>query len=207
MGELRIRALACVLREDGAPVIAWETIEAAIHAWIVAGSGLAGTHVYWADRGDVPSGTRIVMRSSTVDGESHDWIDRESPEDPDPGEELLYVLRGPRIVTLSLQCIGGDEHGSDQCLAILEAAITKRRLPSIARALSLAGVGFGKVGRSQAIPGNRSTVFEPRAVIEIPLHLASEVSEPGPSIAHVEVERDIEELVVETLWVPDPPDP
>ncbi len=57
--------------------IKWSTVEDAIWAWIVAGSGLAGDHVTWAQQtAPRPSGEFISMRLTVLSRSGRDWLDR-----------------------------------------------------------------------------------------------------------------------------------
>lgn len=55
----------------------WTTIENAIQAWIVFGSGLASDHVIWAEQtAPRPTGEFISMRMHILDHPGRDWLDR-----------------------------------------------------------------------------------------------------------------------------------
>jgi len=57
--------------------IPWTTVEDAIQAWIVAGSGLAADHVIWSDQGGPrPVGQYVAMRVSILANRGRDWLDR-----------------------------------------------------------------------------------------------------------------------------------
>ncbi len=180
-------------------------IENAIWAWIVAGSGLDEQNVIWAGRGPSPSGMHIAMRLAVTDAPGHDWVDRAATDEGD----ITYTVRGPRIATLTLQCIApidGPESGETTCAGILDRALQVRMLPSVAADLDAGGVGVGRIGPIRAVPGIRSQLFEPRAVVEITLHMTAEVSEIGAAIEHVEVEGDVDDgALTISGWVPDAP--
>lgn len=51
-------------------------LEDAIHAWIVAGSGLAAGQVIWyGQNGPAPSGTYITVRMRSIRPTGNDWVD------------------------------------------------------------------------------------------------------------------------------------
>jgi hypothetical protein len=70
---------------SGTTGIAWTTVEDAIQAWVVAGSGLASDHVVWADqpgqsgapRPPRPAGAFIEMSLAVAPAQGYDWYDRE----------------------------------------------------------------------------------------------------------------------------------
>lgn len=55
---------------------AWTTIEDAIHAWIVAGTGLAASAVIWeAQAAPRPTGAYVSMRLGGMEARGVDWLD------------------------------------------------------------------------------------------------------------------------------------
>ena len=105
-----------------------------------------------------------------------------------PGAEVLSRLRGPRQAILTLQCFagaptGGAPTGATSPIAILHDAISSYRLESRETALTAAGIGIGWVESIQSIDGIVNTVrFEPRAIAQVHLHLASEIIETSTYI-------------------------
>lgn len=178
------------------------TEENAIHTWVTQASGLAADHVLWEGRHPYPSGAWILMRVDAGGTFGRPWISRA----PSGVDEILYKAQGLRRATLRLQLIDGAEGGEASCVALLELVLRKRILPSFAQALSAGGVGVLTEGPVQWIPATRANgeIFEPRAVVDIELTHASEVSEVGPAIKHVELEGNVG-FGDETTWVPDPP--
>lgn len=185
------------------------TVEDAIWSWVVAASGLAADRVIWADRGPVPAELFFSLALGDILPVGQDSLDRDLVVDPAPGaDELRYVVRGPRLVTLTIQCLpaqGDAETGTGRCTALLGQVLTKRRLPSIAAGLSAAGIGFGPPAGARWVPGSFDGRFEPRAVVDVTIHLAEEISETAPTIRHVEIETVIDEGAPLTDWVPDAP--
>ena len=176
--------------------------ENAIHEWVRLASGLPADHVLWEGRHPYPSGTWILMRVTGSRDFGAPWVDRKATA----GDNVEYTARGLREARLELQCIAGDEGGEASCVALLEDVIGKRLLPSHRTALSAAGVGLGAVAPVRWIPAGREALFEPRALVEIAVNLASEASETGPAIKHVEVEGTVDGNVI-TFWTPDAPPP
>ncbi len=183
------------------------TEENAIHAWVTQASGLAEDHVLWEGRHPYPSGPWILMRVRASGTFGRPWLSREASG----VDEIEYKAQGLDQATLQLQLIDGDEGGETACVALLKTVLRKRILPSFALALSAGGIGFLREGSVQWAAGSTAggEIFEPRAVVDIELTLASEVSEVGPAIKHVEVEAEVTHagviVATETTWVPDPP--
>lgn len=178
------------------------TAENAIHQWVRLASGLSADRVLWEGRHPYPPGTWILMRVSGSRDFGAPWVDRARSGDDD----VEYTARGLRAVTLELQCIAGAEGGETSCVALLEQVIQKRILPSHRAGLSAAGVGVGACGAARWLDAKRDELFEPRAVVEVELNLASEVSEIGPAINHVNVEGSAGDADV-NVWTPSAPPP
>jgi hypothetical protein len=177
------------------------TAENAIHEWVRLASGLPAEAVLWEGRHPYPPGTWIQMRVTSSRDFGAPWVDRAKS-----GNDVVYTARGLRTELLELQCIDGAEGGESSCVSLLDLVIRKQLLPTYRAALSLAGVGVGAAGPVQWIPGKLEDRFEPRAVVTIQLNLASEVSETGPAIEHVEVEGQVADANVD-VWSPDAPPP
>jgi hypothetical protein len=179
-----------------------QTEEDAIATWVTQASGLDAEHVHWEGRHPYPSGTWILMRARAGGTFGKPWLSREPAVD----DQIEYKAQGLDQVTLQLQVIDGAEGGESACVALLKTVLRKRYLPSNSMALSAGGVGFLREGTVQWAPASTADgrIFEARAFVDVELTLASEVSELGPAIKHVEVERNIG-FGAETTWVPDPP--
>jgi hypothetical protein len=154
--------------------IAWTTVETALHAWIVASSGLAANHVIWAQQnGPRPDGAFITMRLTTVRSVGKDWL-----EAIETAGLVTMRARGIRQGILSIQCFGGAAVGSAGSTQILDLVVSKSTLPSIRDALQLAGIGLAKLGAVLSTDGViNTTVFEPRATLEARFFLSQEVTE------------------------------
>lgn len=162
-------------------------VEDAIYAWVVAGSGLAAGQVIWAPEatggGPAPSGTYISMRWLDINRVSDDWtIPR------DVGGQIIHHVRGTRHPTLELTCFAGARYGAGRAAQILDRVLTAIRLPTVAAALRAGDVGIGKRGKIRVASGQRSSMFDPRAIVEVGLHTTIDISEPGHSIERAEYE-------------------
>jgi hypothetical protein len=182
--------------------VEWTARENAIHAWVSQATGLAADHVLWANRKPVPNETWAQLTVDGLERFGRDWLERTAV-----GDDVRYNARGLRSVTLQIQLFEGDELGETSCVALLDRVISALGLPSVAAALAAAGVGVGAHSAVRYVPGRRNTAFEPRAVIEFTLNFASDLSEVGPRIKHVEVEGALDDVGTTSTWSPESPTP
>lgn len=181
----------------------WVTIEAALHAWITAASGLS-TVVWSGQKSPRPTSAWISLQLLSVREVGADWVDVLDAAVPAPGAEIEHRARGMRECTLSVQCFGGAA-GVNSATARLEAVRSAARLPTRQAALTAAGVGLSSFGPVQSIGGMLgSSVFEPRATLQIVFYATSEVVELGTFIEFVEVESLDSG---ESIYVPENPSP
>ncbi len=157
------------------------SLEDTVHTWVVAGSQLAADHVIWGGRGPAPAGPYIELALHDVQRVANDWIDPRLESG-----QVMYHVRGVRQVTLELTCIAADRYGEARPQAILDRVLTVE-LPSVAAVLRRAGVGIGARGPVRAIPGVRSGLFDPRAIAEVELYVASDLAERGSAIKRVSI--------------------
>lgn len=172
------------------PAMVWSTIEAAIHAWVVAGTGLSASAVLWAQQA-APEGAAAyaTIRPMALQRIGQDWIDVTDAAVPAAGAEIKHNARGVRVLTLVVTVYKGGHRGTTSPLARAEGFVAAARLPLRREALNAAGVGVGSFGPVQSIDGVVGlTTFEPRAMVEARLNLASEVSELGTYIESCEIE-------------------
>lgn len=157
------------------PAIAWDTIRPAIQKWIAAASGRDVNHVIWADDGgDQPDPPYISLSLPATTSHGTDWrVYDDAPEDPPAaGAELRVRSQGMRSTVLTVQCYCAPKT-TNQASAMLEDVVGSIALN--ADELDAAGFGFGDVGPIRAINGSRNGVLEPRAIVEITLHMGSEI--------------------------------
>ncbi len=173
------------------PVPTQATIEDALVTWIAAGAGISEDNVSWTqERGPGTKGCYIAI---TLGGEVEvggDWTEVRdlAAEDRAPGADVAIVLKGPRTRSLKLECFaGGDPWVTARPEAKLARALKARNLPSHSQALRAAGVGFGPIGPVTVQGIERSKIFESRAIVEMTLHVVSEISELGTWIERVEI--------------------
>lgn len=170
----------------------WSAVENALSVWALAATGLP--IVKGGQEGPRPTtGPHVVMTLLDVAPSGVDWVDAEEVEDPEPGAEIAHIARGMRVATLRVECFagGGDaalpSKGSTSPLAKLERMIGMAAMPTRLDALEAAGVGLLSIGVAQSIPGVLVASFEPRAMFEVRVSLASELTELGTYIQATEV--------------------
>lgn len=177
------------------------TIEDALHAWVVAASGLAASSVLWSDYEQPrPSGAYIALRLSNVRQIGQDWYHVTNAPAPAAGAEIVTTVWGKRAATLTLQAFGGAPTGTTSPAALLDAVRTKATLPTIRNAINVAGVGIAQFGPVQVVSaGLGSSAFEPRAVMPVELNLTATASEFATFIETVEITDEItdDEFTVE----------
>jgi len=171
-------------------MISWVAVEDALHAWVVAGSGLPASKVVWSQQSVARASVPFVsLRIANLSRQGHDWLEVVDAPSPEAGAEIVHRSRGPRQLTLSLQAFAGAATGSLAAIAILEGIIAAANLPSRRDALNDAGVGVASFTPVLSLDGIVSTVlFEPRATIDVLCHVTSEVAEFGTYISTVEAE-------------------
>lgn len=104
------------------------------------------------------------------------------------GEEIDLVQRSLLKATLTLECYTSSGVGIDMAQAVLWRVAAKRLLPTALEILQDANIGVIQVGRILNIGGTQDLVlFEPRALVDVLLHLTSEETENISSIERTEI--------------------
>lgn len=170
----------------------WSTIEQGIQAWAAAGSGLPDGRVIWSlQSGDRPATPYIALRLTAVRVVGTDWNEAVDAASPTSGAEIEHRARGHRRALLEVQAHGGPAHGAGSAVALLERLQARSVLPTVRDALVDAGVGLGRFEGVTSLDGMvGDATLESRAAFEVPIFLASEVSEFGTYIEHVELENE-----------------
>ena len=180
------------------------SVIAAIAKWVRETSGLATGQVYWArQRGDTPPGTCIAM---TLDNETpygQDWLVQRDAENPVPAADLEFVMTGPRVSRLVLECLIGDQSWMTiRPDNILSKVVASRNLPNRSEELRAAGIGFGPVGAVTSLNVERAQIFDPRARVELTIHTISEVSELGTWIETIVVQPIVDGINGPQISIP-----
>lgn len=167
-------------------------VENAIHAYVVAASGLPAGRVRWRDgSAPRPAAPYIDIGLMSVRSNGSDWRVIADAASPAPGADITITDTGPREMVLTLTCFDGDETGAASAAGILEDVKSKQRLPVIHAALKVAGVAVTYRGPVTYVPGIRGTArFEPRATLELRCAVQNQVSENTTYIATVEVTNE-----------------
>lgn len=157
------------------PTAAWED---AIYQWVLTGSGLDPDHVIWASAGGpggpAPAGLYISMRIIDVDQVSDDWLIPRRV-----GGGIVHHVRGTRHPTLELRCFAGESTGARRAELVLARVMAAVMLPTVAKALRQGDVGVGTCSKVRVLPGVRSGLLDPLAMVEVGLHIKIDVSEAG----------------------------
>lgn len=190
------------------PAIAWETADAAIHAWIVAASGLAATHVIFEDeKGKRPEPPYISIQIDDVLPVGSDFVIKDDAPDPEDGEELRVRTFGHRTARLELQAFGPVDSGAAAFRMLVDVISA---LPLHYYDLDVAGVGIGGTEAVQRAPGRRVGINEPRAIAAVMLHLGSELEARGTYVERMQVTATPKNVAGDALdevelWIPDAP--
>lgn len=178
----------------------WEQTQAAIQAWIVAGSGLAADRVRWSGQGgNIPTGVPWISITVLADQPTGSpWVDVEDATSPTAGAEIVHVARSQHAGTLSIQMFNAAAVGSSSGIAVLRRLRAAARLPTVRAALEAGGVGLGSFTAARNVPAlQNATYFEPRGVIECRIHTVCEIrpddgGEAGTYIETVEIEGAVD---------------
>lgn len=169
--------------------ISWTAVENAIQAWVVAGSGLVGSKVIWAQQNSPrPDGTYIALRVTYIRRLGLDWLDVLDSDPVTPGAEIRQIARGVRECTLNIQCYNGDPMGDNSATARLHSVVSYAKFPSLRNMLNAAGVGLAHFESVNSIDGFTGVagIFEPRSTLDCTFFLASEVVETNTYIQAVQ---------------------
>lgn len=102
------------------------------------------------------------------------------------GAEMLVSARSLMKVVLTLECFTGTGVGLEMAQSILLRINTRRLLPSNAYILHAANIGVIDMERVRSVGGTQDLVlFEPRAFVDILLHITSEDTATDGMIEYV----------------------
>jgi hypothetical protein len=181
--------------------IGWTSIQAALAAWISSSTDVPAENVLWAfQAGPQTPRPFVSLEVLEVASPGIDWTIKDYDGTRQPGQEIRRRAHGQRVVQLRIQCFGQEGSNLD-ALSTLTDAIAA--IPFAVDDLDAAGAGVGDIGRIQLLEGKRGSILEPRAVIQLQLHVSSEVERFETFVERVEV--TINNLV--TVWVPPLPAP
>jgi hypothetical protein len=116
------------------------------------------------------------------------------------GTELVRAQMGHRQVTLRIQVFAADGSG----LAALAACENVKGSADLhAEDVDAAGAGIGTIGDATLVPGHRGGILEPRALMTIGLHVASQLEDFVTYIERLQIGSTA--LGIPPAWVPGPP--
>lgn len=172
----------------------WNTIERALQAWVVEGSGLAGDHVVWNDlKLAQPTKPYISLAFVGERGVGSDEVITRDAASPQAGAEIEHVVRGNRVALLSITVYvtSADAVGERAARAILDDVRTQRSVPDTADALGDAGIGVANIESTRAVGiGIDSADIEPRVVMTVACNIGSTLVRTGTYIQSAEITNE-----------------
>lgn len=169
--------------------------ERALRDWVVLSTGLADAKVYWSRdggaRGPAPFVT-ISVFSLVPQGPG--WVTvRDNPDSTgDDGQEIEHVAKTVATGVLRVQCFAVDPEGVAGAALTLRRCVARLPLPASQDVLDVAGVavtGFAAIQTTDGLV--RTTIIEPRAVLDVAIRVVAEASEFGTYIASADVSGEI----------------
>lgn len=155
------------------------TLEDALHAWVVAGSDLAASHVIWSHQ----TGARKLdgpFATIRIGGATPIAAFDEAAEYTDLGrtdEEIEIRVEGIRELPVTVQFFSPDVTGVDTTYELAARTQLALGLPSIRDELATAGLTVFDNGAVQNVPVLIGTAFEGRAVLEVRFYAMRTLSE------------------------------
>lgn len=191
--------------------VGWEAIIPAIQKWIYKSAGVDDSRV-WQVRQDGPQKTFPYFTYDIADsiGVGRQWrkvaertlAEGETLEDF-PGEELVRKYQGHRVATLTIECFSPGV-GATSAVALLENVVDA--LPLHEYDLDEAGAGIGSISSVAYGGGKRGNSLQPRAHVEVQLHVASEVQDYVTYIEFIQLTATESTTGAEVeVWVPEQP--
>lgn len=167
------------------PAIDWTTIENALAAWALAGSGLPVGQVIWAYQGKPrPEPPYLAMTLADVRSAGRDWRDKQDGTGEHAGK-VRVLHRGPRMATLDLQLFAEPTNAVGEQGAVSRMHDLLASIDVHVDALDTGGIGIGDIGGVQLVAGRVNELLEPRAVAEVQLHLFSELESYADYVSRV----------------------
>ncbi len=201
---------------DGA--IPWLDVENGIAAWVRNATGFDADHVLWnrqSKSGDPAPTVRndryIALRFTNLRGiGGNDWERLEKLDEAVFGPHAYtYHLEGPRVATLQLRCFNADPLGAGAGAAILDRVRSWSRMPSTVKLIQRASFGVGPVTLEPRVVevAREKSLLDPYAIMELDIHVASSVGEPGYiiSFVHLEIKTTGGAELTPPTWVPSRP--
>lgn len=154
-------------------------LEDSLHAWVVAGLGLAAGQVVW-DGPNAPAPAKpyafLNLVGPTGLGLGGELTDETVLTNP-AGEEVVLTLAEHQEWVLSVQVIAAPTSGASSAAALLGSARMKLRIPSALDQLRAAGVAVIEVGDTQDLSALFAADIESRAKVDVRLRTVDTATE------------------------------
>lgn len=175
-------------------MLSFTNIENALHAWIVAGSGLVADNVLFErDENPRPVGQHIVI-TYDITPIGQDWAQLESNCDG-----FIEYTRGMREVRVRLTCVGGEGVGDSSTTARLHGVLTYANRKDQLETFSESGLGYLRRGPITNFAGRAGVKFEPRSQAEVIFSAAEQIEREVSPVEGVEVTLSADEETVSTF--------
>lgn len=164
-------------------------IENAIHAWVLAATGLAASKVVWRNQnGPRPARPFIVLSLGGVQEVATPWIqNQDTPSPAPPGEEITYSVRGVERLRVTFECFTDTTTGSSSAIDYLRLVRGKLNMPSIRSALWAAHVGVATFGDVLVLDFLENSAQQlGRAQMDCGIYVPTEFTERGTFIEFAE---------------------
>lgn len=170
----------------------WTAAEDAIHAWLVAATGVPAARALWRDQAFAePASPYLTLKIIGVTSIGHDGLEHSVIPDGEPGADLLTKTEGRRDVSVSVQAYSDALTGAGSALSLLSAAQDALGLPGVRARLRAGGVSPFNAGAITDLSAVRETRVQSRAVMTTQFHAVASTSERGTYIASAPVAREV----------------
>lgn len=166
----------------------WQEISTTIRSVIATASGL--TTIWRFQNANQPALDYLDIALGSAATQWVDWVDESYDESRPSGQQIVLTVGGLREVPLKLQAWSAavvDEVAKATALSILDAVVTRLRLPRARDALAAVGVTPFDPGPVLWVPPVVSAGFRGRATCDVRCRMpARALEEYADWIAHIE---------------------
>ncbi len=174
-------------------MIAWSTVESAIHAWIVEGTGLDASQVIWANQDDQsPDGDYASITVTATPTGNGGWNIYEDNIGGGSGEELTETHYRMWELSVEVQLFGGSHRGTTSASARLTRCVGASRLTVRHESMRAAGwvpARFDPIQNASAPAGG--SIFEPRAILTAYGYTSGSMSGTATYIEFVDATNEV----------------
>lgn len=165
-------------------------IENAIHAWVVAATGLNAAKIIWRNQnGPRPARPFVVLSLGGVREVATPWTRNvDTPfvapaEAPPQGQEITYTVRGVERLRVTFEAYTDVTTGAGSAVDYLRLIRGKLALPSVRGPLWTAGVGVAAFGDVTVLDFLENQAQQlGRAQMDCGVYVATEFTETGTFI-------------------------